>query len=82
MKPPDRYTVPLCMSIPEIGYEGCHAIQHQGEVSFWAALGVDPVDISLRLWAVSGDTDQALRTIARARQLIALHRRAALVGEG
>lgn len=76
LKPPDRYTVPLCKSLPQTGYEGCHAVQHKGEVSFWAELGVDPVDIALRLWAVSGDTEQALRTIARAQQTIELKRRA------
>lgn len=75
LKPPDRFTVPLCSSLPEIGYEGCHAVQHQGEVTFWAELGVDPVDIALRLWAITGDTDQGLRTIARARQAIAMHQR-------
>jgi hypothetical protein len=75
LKPPDRFTVPLCSSDPLIGYEGCHAVQHQGEMTFWAELGVDPVDIALRLWAVTGDTEQALRTITRARQAIALHRR-------
>lgn len=74
LKPPDRFTVPLCSSNPAIGYRGCHAVQHDGEQTFWAELGVDPADIALRLWAVTGDDEQGLRTIERARQAIALHR--------
>lgn len=46
MKPGDRYTVPGCHE--------CHVQQHQiGELSFWSALGIDPLNISLRLWTVS-----------------------------
>lgn len=68
-KPADRYCLPLC------GPMGCHARQHQiGEPAFWAELGVDPVDITVRLWAVTGDADQGLRTVERAWQAIALHR--------
>ncbi len=71
-KPADRFCLPLC--------EGCHrtgpAAQHTiGEPAFWAERGVDPVDIAARLYAVTGDTDQGLRTISRARQAIALHQR-------
>ena len=68
-KPADRYCLPLC------GPMGCHARQHQiGETAFWAELGVDAVDITVRLWAVTGDADQGLRTVERAWQAIALHR--------
>jgi hypothetical protein len=57
------------------GFEGCHARQHRiGELSFWAALGVDPINLSARLWAVTGDTEQALRALARFRQSIELYR--------
>jgi hypothetical protein len=77
LKPSDRYTVPLCG-----GPEGCHARQHQiGEPRFWSALGVDPLDLALRLWTVSGDLDAGVRAVERARQSIALHRRAAAVPE-
>jgi hypothetical protein len=35
VKPADRYAVPLC--------NACHALQHGvGELSFWAALRIDP----------------------------------------
>jgi hypothetical protein len=48
MKPADRYTVPLCTT--------CHAKQHRmGELSFWSALRIDPLNVSLRLWTISTD---------------------------
>lgn len=69
-KPADRFCLPLC------GGDGCHHRQHTvGELSFWAALGIDPLDYAARLWAVTGDVDQGLRTIARAWLAIALHAR-------
>lgn len=69
LKPPDRLTVPLC------GPFGCHADQHQrGEQAFWSELGIDPVDLAARLWAVSGDVEQGERAVARARQAIMLHK--------
>jgi hypothetical protein len=71
LRPSDRYCLPLCA--------GCHRIdqdsQHElGEASFYAALGIDPLDYCLRLWTVTGDTPQGLRTIERAWQAIALHK--------
>ena len=69
-KPADRFCLPLC------GPNGCHARQHAiGEMSFWGALGIDPLDYAARLWAVTGDHDAGLRTILRAHQAINLHRR-------
>src|ERR1700746_3426843 len=48
IKPSDRYALPLCTS--------CHALQHEfGELRFWATLRIDPLDVGLRLWTVSGD---------------------------
>jgi hypothetical protein len=63
-KPSDRYAVPLCAEH--------HAEQHRGELSFWAALGIDPLNVALRLWTVSGDLAAGERTVLRARQGIAL----------
>lgn len=64
-KPGDRYTVPLCAL--------CHHQQHQiGETAFFGALGIDALNISLRLWTVSGDIDAGRRVIFRARQSIDL----------
>lgn len=76
IKPHSRFTVPLC------GPMGCHARQHQiGETEFFAQLGIDAVDVALRLWTVTGDDEAGLRAITRAHQSIALHK-AALVGTG
>ena len=70
LKPHSRFTVPLC------GPMGCHAHQHQiGEAEFFAQLGIDAVDVALRLWTVTGDLEAGLRAILRARQSIDLHRR-------
>lgn len=57
-KPSDRYAVPLDA--------GCHSRQHRvGEVTFWGELGVDPLNISLRLWTVSGDAEAGRRIVER-----------------
>jgi hypothetical protein len=53
-----------------------HREQHRvGELAFWSALGIDPVDYANRLWTVTGEPEQGLRTIDRARQAIAMHDR-------
>ena len=65
MKPGDRFTVPLCAE--------CHNRQHQvGELAFWSALGIDPVDQASRLWTVSGIDVAGERIVFRARQRIGL----------
>jgi hypothetical protein len=65
IKPGDRYTVPLC--------SGCHARQHRiGELTFWSALSIDPLNVALRLWTVSSDVVAGERTVFRARQQIDL----------
>ena len=64
-KPGDRYAVPLCAI--------CHAKQHRvGELTFWSALRVDPLNVALRLWTVSADMEAGERTVFRARQQIDL----------
>jgi len=61
MKPSDRYSMSLCTS--------CHALQHEfGELRFWSALCIDPLDVALRLWTVSGDINAGERIVFRARQ--------------
>lgn len=68
MKPSDRYSVP--------GDHACHMEQHRiGEVTFWGRLGIDPLNVSLRLWTISGDVEAGVRIVERARQMIELHRR-------
>jgi len=65
VKPGDRYAVPLCAS--------CHAKQHRiGELTFWSALRIDPLNVALRLWTVSADIKAGQRTVFRARQQIDL----------
>ena len=55
VKPGDRYAVPLCTA--------CHAKQHRiGELSFWSARHIDPLNVALRLWTVSGDIRAGERT--------------------
>ncbi len=79
-KPSDRYAVPLCASRTTIlgeryFIEGCHARQHRvGELTFWAVLQIDPLNVALRLWTISGDTQAGERIVFRARQLIGLNR--------
>jgi hypothetical protein len=65
IKPGDRYAVPLCAA--------CHAEQHRvGELTFWSALRIDPINVAARLWVVSGDEKAGARTVFRARQWIDL----------
>ena len=65
IKPGDRYTVPLCTA--------CHAKQHRvGELSFWCALRIDPLNVAFRLWIISADLEAGERTVFRARQQIDL----------
>ena len=65
IKPGDRYAVPLCAA--------CHAKQHRiGELTFWSALRIDPLNVALRLWTVSADVKAGERTVFRARQQIDL----------
>jgi hypothetical protein len=65
MKPGDRYAVPLCAT--------CHAKQHRvGELTFWSALRIDPVNVALQLWTVSADVKAGERTVFRVRQGINL----------
>ena len=65
MKPADRYCVSLCSD--------CHALQHQfGELRFWSAMRIDPLNVAFRLWTVSGDIKAGERIVFRARQQIDL----------
>ena len=65
VKPGDRYAVPLCRA--------CHTKQHRiGELTFWSALRIDPLNVALRLWTVSADMEAGERTVFRARQRIDL----------
>src|ERR1700719_876313 len=66
-KPSDRYSISLCTS--------CHELQHRfGELRFWSVLRIDPLNVALRLWTVSGDLEAGERIVFRARQHINLMR--------
>jgi hypothetical protein len=63
IKSSDRYALSLCTS--------CHALQHEfGELRFWSTLRIDPLDVALRLWTVSGDMKAGERIVFRACQRI------------
>src|SRR5215471_11341990 len=65
IKPSDRYCLSLCTS--------CHSLQHEfGELRFWSTLSIDPLNVALRLWTVSGDIKAGERIVFRARQWIDL----------
>ena len=65
LKPGDRYCLPLCSD--------CHSLQHQfGELTFWSTVRIDPLNVALRLWTVSGDVKAGERIVFRARQQINL----------
>lgn len=57
VKPGDRWAVPLT---PEAHDEQTN---RGGERGFWSALGVDPIELAQRLYAVSGDEDAAVKII-------------------
>ena len=68
-KPSDRYTVPLCAWCHRLAQRSQHNI---GELAFWSALKIDPLNVALRLWTVSGDLVAGERAVDRARQGIGL----------
>lgn len=78
VKPSDRFSLPLCVSLHLITgsvIEGCHAKQHRvGELTFWAELQIDPLDAASALWTHSGDIEAGERIVFRARQLIGLRK--------
>ena len=64
MKPDDKFTLPLCAVCHRTGPTAQHEV---GEVKFWAALGIDPLVVCARLYAVSPDVDAMRAVIAEAR---------------
>jgi hypothetical protein len=56
MRADDRFCVPLC--------ERHHRLQHsRGERGWWRRAPIDPVLISLDLYSISGDSEEAERLI-------------------
>src|SRR5437764_4038349 len=73
--PGPRYLLPLCG--PATVWQDCsHSRKHyRGAVRFWSELGIEPIDLAVQLWRVSGDATAALRAVARARQAAARQHR-------
>lgn len=58
MKPDDRWTVPLCREH--------HEEQHKvGEPIFWHALGIEPLRLAERLYAVSPHIEQMTAVVVQ-----------------
>jgi hypothetical protein len=71
----DRYLVPLC-GPATIWEDCCHSRRHYlGQTRFWTGLGIDPLDLAILLWRVSGDVAAGERAVRHARQGIATSRR-------
>lgn len=63
-KPDDRWATPLC----PMHHTDSPAAQHIiGEPDFWSQHGIDPFDLCLSLYAVTGDYEAALQIIRSAR---------------
>jgi hypothetical protein len=60
VRPDDRYAVPLS--------KAAHDRQHRlGEIAFWSALKIDPLEVADALWAISGDVEAGRRIVTAAR---------------
>ena len=70
-KNPDRWAIPSCRA--------CHDDMHAAgdDEAFLAAQGIDGRSIAFALWACTGNTEIAERTILRAWQAARLNKRAA-----
>ena len=70
------HLVPLC-GPATVWQDCCHSRKHyRGAVRFWSALGIEPLDLAVQLWRVSGDVAAGRRTVMRARQAaMAVHQR-------
>lgn len=64
MKPDDKYTLPLCDVCHRTGPNAQHEV---GEIKFWGSLGIDPLVVCARLYAVSPDVEKMRAVIAAAR---------------
>jgi hypothetical protein len=69
LKPSSRYTVPLCAACHRTGHGAQHTV---GELAFWSRLRIDPLNVALKLWTVSGDIQAGERVVFRAQQQINL----------
>jgi len=62
------YLVPLC-GPTTVWQDCCHSRKHyRGSARFWSELGIDPFDLVLQLWRISGDVTAGFHAVTRARQ--------------
>jgi hypothetical protein len=70
-----RYLVPLC-GPATVWQDCCHSHKHyRGAVRFWSELGIEPLDLAIQLWRVSGDAMAGLRAVTLAWEAAREHRR-------
>jgi hypothetical protein len=63
-----QYRVPLC-GPPTVWQDCCHSRRHYlGASRFWSELEIDPFDLALQLWRVSGDVLAGMGAVTRTRQ--------------
>ncbi len=61
-RPDDAWTVPMTPAE--------HRMQHSmNEPAYWAAIGIDPLEVAARLYAVSGDLEAGRTIIQAARKV-------------
>ena len=62
----ERYLLPLC-GPATVWQDCCHSRKHyRGADRFWSELGIEPLDLAVQLWRVSGDAMAALRAVTLA----------------
>lgn len=62
-KPDDKWAVPLCRNE--------HTKQHSmNEREYWASIGIDPIQVAIKLWGVSGDMDKGESIVANAKSML------------
>ena len=59
IKAGDNWTVPLCSEC----HRGRNGQHNHGERKFWSDRGIDPLEVSARLWAISGDIEKGLEIV-------------------
>src|ERR1051325_6996618 len=73
LSPSERDLLPLC-GPATLWADCCHSRKwFLGASRFWAALGIDPLDLAFRLWRVSGDVEAGAYLVLRARQARSQH---------
>ena len=78
----NQYLVPLCGPLT-IWQDCCHSRKHYlGAARFWSALGIEPIELAVQLWRVSGDVTAGRRAVMLARQPALRQRRICVDGKG